>query len=173
MSPPAFSPELCRVSAAKLASPKPKHPLRVRATAIHLTARARLPETTPHVVRQTSTAQGRIESGKYDRVGSSRIESNSARSVGSTPNRAAADLPRGSGRLGEAPLPFRFPDYDPASRLAPRGMQVLWQNSRQDCREFRQRKVNVHQASCCRHQCPRPREPQNRAPSSSRASRFP
>ena len=173
MSPPAFSPKLCRVSAAKLASPKPKHPLRVRATAIHLTARARLPERKPHVVRQTSTAQGRIESGKYDRVGSSRRESNSARSVGSTPNRAAADLPQGSGRLGDAPLPFRFPDYVPASRLAPRGMQVLWQNSRQDCREFRQRKVSVHQASCYRRLCQRLGERQSRAPSSSRASRFP
>ena len=33
MSPPPFSPELCSVSAAKLASPKPKHPLRFRAAA--------------------------------------------------------------------------------------------------------------------------------------------
>ena len=39
MSPPAFSPELCRVSAAKLASPKPKHPHRGCAAAIHLTVR--------------------------------------------------------------------------------------------------------------------------------------
>ena len=31
MSPPVFLPELCRVSAAKLASPKPKHPLHERA----------------------------------------------------------------------------------------------------------------------------------------------
>ena len=48
MSPPAFSPELCRVSAAKLASPKPKHHLRGRATAIHLD------------VRQTSTAEKQL-----------------------------------------------------------------------------------------------------------------
>ena len=34
MSPPTFSPELCCVSAAKLASPKPKHPLRFRAAAM-------------------------------------------------------------------------------------------------------------------------------------------
>ena len=39
MSPPVFSPELCRVSAAKLASPKPKHPLRFRATAMLQAAR--------------------------------------------------------------------------------------------------------------------------------------
>lgn len=48
MSPPAFSPELCRVSAAKLASPKPKHPLRGRAAAIHLD------------VRQISTAEKQL-----------------------------------------------------------------------------------------------------------------
>ena len=48
MSPPAFSPELCRVSAAKLASPKPKHHLRGRATAIHLN------------VRQTSMAEKQL-----------------------------------------------------------------------------------------------------------------
>ena len=48
MSPPAFSPELCRVSAAKLASPKPKHHLRGRATAIHLD------------VRQISTAEKQL-----------------------------------------------------------------------------------------------------------------
>ena len=39
MSPPPFSPELCRVSAAKLASPKPKHPLRFRAAAMQQAAR--------------------------------------------------------------------------------------------------------------------------------------
>ena len=40
MSPPAFSPELCRVFAAKLASPEPKHPLRIRAATINQSSAA-------------------------------------------------------------------------------------------------------------------------------------
>ena len=68
MSPPVFSPELCRVSAAKLASPKPK--------------------LAPPRTRRRYTSDG------------------------------ATHMPRGSGRLGDAPLPSRRGGFAPRVELA-------------------------------------------------------